>query len=96
MNPGEIWQSSNGARRLILSPATYNAGPFRRIITALVTQPTPEGEFDPFAVDTDHGTVRTDILAMHPRDWLTTPLARIDDKSYQVVRRHLGFLLNIA
>jgi hypothetical protein len=95
VNPGEIWQAQNGARRIVLSPATYNAGPFHRVITALVTVPTPEGEFDPFAVDTDHGTVRTDLLAMHPRDWLTAPVARIDDASYATVRRHLSFLLNI-
>lgn len=94
MNPGEVWQLDDGrSRRLILSADAYNVSDLGRVITVVVTGP-PTG-FDPFAVDTEHGTVYADRIAMHPRAWLTTRVGRIGTGAYATVRRHLGFLLNV-
>ncbi len=92
MNPGEIWQLEDGTRRLVLSHATYNASALGRVITAAVVA-GPPAALDPFGVDAEHGAVYADRLMMHPRNWLTKPVARIADPAYAQVRRHLGFLL---
>lgn len=93
MNPGEVWRLEDGSRRLVLSQGTYNASALGRVVTAVVAGP-PSG-FDPFAVDTEHGTVYADRVAMHPRHWLIEPVARLDPAAYRGVRVHLMFLLNL-
>lgn len=94
MNPGEIWQlDDRRSLRLVLSTDAYNGSDLARVITVVVADP-PTG-FDPFAVDTEHGTVYADRIAMHPRPWLTTRVGRIDAKAYAEIRRHLSFLLDL-
>lgn len=94
MNPGEIWLLDDDRNlRLVLSADAYNSSDLGRVITVVVGGP-PTG-FDPFAVDTEHGTVYADRIAMHPRGWLKTRLGRIDARAYAEVRRHLKFLLTL-
>jgi len=93
VNPGEVWRLDDGSRRLVLSHAGYNASALGRVISAVVGG--PPADFDPFAVDTEHGTVYADRIAMHPRPWLVQPVARLSDTAYRQVRGHLGFLLNV-
>ncbi len=94
MNPGEVWRLEGGALRLVLSNATYNASALARVVTAVVAGP-PTG-FDPFAVQTDAGTVYADRLAMHPRHWLTERVARIDEQAQAEVDNHLRFVLGLT
>jgi mRNA-degrading endonuclease toxin of MazEF toxin-antitoxin module len=92
VNPGEIWQLDNSRnRRLVLSADAYNSSNLGRVITVVVGGP-PAG-FDPFAVDTEYGTVYADRIAMHPRGWLTRRVGLIEPKVLAEVRRHLTFLL---
>jgi hypothetical protein len=93
VNPGEIWRFEDNTLRLVVSNATYNSSALGRVITAVVGDP-PSG-FDPFAVATQAGTVYADRLAMHPRQWLIEPVARIPDEAHAAVREHLAFLLGV-
>jgi hypothetical protein len=91
VNPGEVWALQDGSRRLVLSHSTYNSSALGRVITAVVSD--PPATFDPFAVDTPAGTVFADRLAMHPRDWLVSPVGRVDHAAYRAIGQHLRFLL---
>ena len=93
MNPGSVWALEDGTRRMVLSNATYNESGLNRVITAVVNARETTG-FDPFAVNTEAGTVHADRIAMHPRHWLTKELGQVDDKTLAVVRAHLDFLLS--
>lgn len=92
MNPGEIWRLEDQSLRLVLSNATYNLSQLNQVITAVV-RPTPPAGFQPFAVDTPHGILLPDRLAMHPRNWLTEHVATIDSDHLGTVRQHLAFLI---
>jgi hypothetical protein len=91
VNPGEVWQLTDGSRRVVLSNATYNASRLNRVITAVVG--SAPGAFDPFAVGTPLGTVYVDRIAMHPRHWLVELVAEIPDDAIALITRHLDFLL---
>lgn len=92
MNPGDIWRLEDQSLRLVLSNATYNTSQLNQVITAVVRPTAPAG-FQPFAVETPHGVLLPDRLALHPRNWLTEHVASIDPNDLATVRQHLAFLL---
>ncbi|AYY11533.1 hypothetical protein EF847_01150 [Actinobacteria bacterium YIM 96077] len=92
MNPGEIWRLEDQSLRLVLSNATYNTSQLNQVITAVVRSAPPAG-FQPFAVDTPHGVLLPDRLAMHPRHWLVEHVATVDAGHLAAVRQHLAFLV---
>lgn len=92
MNPGDVWRlDDDRTRRVVLSAGTYNSADLGRVITAVIG--APPRSFDPFAVDTEHGTVYADRVAMHPRSWLQQRLGRVSSEQLAEIRRHLAFLL---
>jgi mRNA-degrading endonuclease toxin of MazEF toxin-antitoxin module len=93
VNPGSVWALDDGSRRMVLSNATYNESGLNRVITAVVNARQTTG-FDPFAVNTEMGTIHADRIAMHPRHWLTKELGQVEDQALATVRTHLVFLLS--
>ncbi len=76
----------------MLSNATYNTSQLNHVITAVVRTTPPTG-FQPFAIETPHGVLLPDRLAMHPRHWLDEHVATIDPEHLAAVRQHLAFLI---
>jgi hypothetical protein len=91
MSPGDVWVMQDGSRRLVLSCLTYNASALGRVITAVIGPAGPG--FDPFRVDTAHGVVAADRIAMHPQKWLLSRVGAIEPRELAVIRQHLQFVL---
>lgn len=93
MNHGELWQlDDHNGYRLVLSTASYNQTGVVLSAAVGATSAVPR----PLTIWHQLGTVYTDKVLYHPRDWLTAPAGRLDEDAMFELHRQLLLLLELG
>jgi hypothetical protein len=93
MNHGELWRLDDGSGyRLVLSAGSYNQTGM--VISAAVGVTPPVTR--PLTIQHRLGTIYTDKLLYHPREWLAAPAGRLDEDAMFDLHRQLRLLLELG